>query len=349
MTVYRTDPLRDARWAEFLRRHTHASVFHTPGWLEALRRTYGYEPIVLTTCPPGAEFTNGLAFCRVHSWLTGRRMVSLPFSDHCEPLVDSMERLGCLLDSLQRDAAKENWKYIEVRPLSCHVNGSEAGTGFQPVKTFWRHKLDLHPDLDELFSNFHKDSVRRAIRHAERLALTYEEGTSESLLRKFYHLLLLTRRRHRLPPQPLDWFRNLVDCLGDGIQIRVVSKDGQPAASIITLHYKNSVVYKYGCWDTKFRSLRGTALLFWKTIQEAKNNGADEFDLGRSDCDQPGLIAFKDHWGTVRSTMTYWRYPAGPSESPGESWKMQIARKLFAGLPDAFLATAGKFLYRHVG
>lgn len=276
-------------------------------------------------------------------------MVSLPFSDHCEPLVDSMEHLGCLLSSLQRDAAKENWKYIEVRPLSCHVNGPEAGTGFQPVRTFWRHKLDLRPDLGELFSNFHKGSVRRAIRNGERRALTYEEGTSESLLRKFYHLLLLTRRRHRLPPQPLDWFRNLVNCLGDGIKIRVVSKDGQPAASIITLHYKNSVVYKYGCRDTKFRSLGGTALLFWKTIQEAKNSGADEFDLGRSDCDQPGLIAFKDQWGTIRSTMTYWRYPAGPSKTGDESWKMQIVKKLCAGLPDAFLAAVGKFLYRHAG
>ena len=43
------DPIRDPRWPELLNRHPGATVFHTPGWLEALRRTYGYEPGVLTT------------------------------------------------------------------------------------------------------------------------------------------------------------------------------------------------------------------------------------------------------------------------------------------------------------
>ena len=36
--------------------------------------------------PPDEPLENGFLFCRVESWLTGRRLVSLPFSDHCEPL-----------------------------------------------------------------------------------------------------------------------------------------------------------------------------------------------------------------------------------------------------------------------
>ena len=35
------DPLADARWDELVERHPRASVFHTRGWLEALKRTYG--------------------------------------------------------------------------------------------------------------------------------------------------------------------------------------------------------------------------------------------------------------------------------------------------------------------
>ena len=87
--VYAIDPLRDARWPEFICRHPNASVFHTRGWLRAIQTTYGYEPIVFTTSAPSAEgLTNALLFCIVRSWLTGRRLVSLPFSDHCEPLVE---------------------------------------------------------------------------------------------------------------------------------------------------------------------------------------------------------------------------------------------------------------------
>src|SRR5437764_1903006 len=86
--VHQIQPLRDTRWDGFLKRHPRASVFHTTAWLEALRRTYGYEPVVYTTTPSGLDLTNALVFCRVESWLTGRRLVSLPFADHCEPLLD---------------------------------------------------------------------------------------------------------------------------------------------------------------------------------------------------------------------------------------------------------------------
>src|SRR5688572_17255493 len=41
------DPLTDDRWPDFLERHPRASVFHSRGWLEALKRTYRYDPIAL--------------------------------------------------------------------------------------------------------------------------------------------------------------------------------------------------------------------------------------------------------------------------------------------------------------
>src|SRR5215467_14482639 len=85
---YQLDPIKDLRWAALVEKHPHASVFHSVAWLQALRNTYGYEPVVFTTSPPHAELTNAMVFCRIESWLTGRRLVSLPFSDHCEPLCD---------------------------------------------------------------------------------------------------------------------------------------------------------------------------------------------------------------------------------------------------------------------
>src|SRR5213594_1479598 len=100
--AHRIDPLADPRWVEFVERHPRASVFHTPGWLETLRRTYGYEPVAYTTASPGAELTNGVVLCRVASRITGRRMVSLPFSDHCEPLVEGPEERKELFSYLRR-------------------------------------------------------------------------------------------------------------------------------------------------------------------------------------------------------------------------------------------------------
>jgi lipid II:glycine glycyltransferase (peptidoglycan interpeptide bridge formation enzyme) len=346
MMTYRVNPLQDARWQRFSLEHPSASIFHTPAWLEALRRTYGYEPVVATTCAPGRELTNGIVYCRIKSRLTGRRLVSLPFSDHCEPLTNEADGREHLLSSLQRDVEKENLLYVEIRPLASDL---ECQPGFGEGKKYWFNQIDLGPSLDELFRRFHKDSVQRKIRRAEREALSCEEGRSESLLRKFYHLLLLTRRRHQLPPHPYNWFRNLIDCLGDRIKIWLASKDNQPIASILTLHHKDTLVYKYGCSDASFNQLGGTQLLFWRTIQQAKHQGVREFDLGRSDYDNPGLVTFKDRWGSTRSQLTYWRYPAPPVENHRPHWSMRLGKQVLAHMPDSLLIAAGNLFYKHVG
>ncbi len=160
MPVYQIDPTRDERWDEFLQKHTNASIFHTRGWLEALRQTYDYKPIAFTTSPPGSPLTNGLAFCGISSWLSGARLVSLPFSDHCTPLVQSPDELTVLLAYLQEKRDAEKWSYIEIRPTDSDVARRRS---FWKSKSFFFHKLDLRPSLDEIFQNFHRDCVQRKI------------------------------------------------------------------------------------------------------------------------------------------------------------------------------------------
>jgi len=345
VSVHKIDPLQDPRWRHFSLEHPSASVFHSPAWLEALRRTYGYEPLVLTTSPPGRELTNGLVFCRINSRLTGRRLVSLPFSDHCEPLLDGPEDTAEMLCSLEGLVAEESLNYVELRPVNANFEGVPA---FGKANESWLHRIDLRPPADQLFHSFHRDCVQRKVRRAEREALSYEEGRSESLLQQFYHLLLLTRRRQQLPPHPLNWFRNLIGCVADGLKIRVACKDGQPVASVLTLCHKDVLVYKYGCSDARFSQCGGMQLLFWRAIEEAKKEGLQEFDLGRSDCDNPGLVAFKDRWGSSRSRLTYWRCPAPDLANPQPGWTMRVAKQMFAHMPDGVLTAAGKLLYRHV-
>jgi len=346
--VFHLDPIQDARWDEFLERHPQASVFHTPGWLEALRRTYDYEPCVVTTAAPGEKLRNGIVYCRVKSWLTGNRAVSLPFADHCQPLVESEESLAVLITALREEQARAKWKYLELRPLT--ANGHpEKGTCFGESAKFHFHTLDLWPNLDALYRGLHKSCMQRKIQRAEQEGLVYEEGRAEPILAKFYHLLLLTRRRHHLPPQPQGWFRNLLECMGDRASIHLVSKDGQPIAGILTLFHQQTLVYKYGCSDSRFHRLGGMPLLFWKAIQEGKRLGAKEFDLGRSEIDNPGLAAFKGHLGAACSTLTYFSYPPQVSSNPASGWKMKVVRNTFGWLPDTLLITVGRLLYRHVG
>src|SRR5438132_5056710 len=137
VAVYTLDPLQDARWPGFLARHPSASIFHSRGWLDALRRTYGYQPIAYTTSSPTEELANGLVFCRVDSWLTGHRLVSVPFSDHAEPLVGSEGALKPMLEALERDLRRQKWKYVEIRPLRRAV---EDVAGFAQASVFHSHR-----------------------------------------------------------------------------------------------------------------------------------------------------------------------------------------------------------------
>jgi Acetyltransferase (GNAT) domain len=347
--VYRIDPLSDPRWMPFVEQHPRASVFHCPAWLRALLQTYGYSTVAYTTSDPGGKLGNAAVFCRVESWLTGRRLVSLPFSDHCDPLVDSEEDSAALRSALEEDAASFGFGYIEVR-LSRPV---EFRAPWLPVSTFALHQLHLQPDLETLFCNLHKDSIQRKIRRAERERLNYDEGATGSHLDSFYRLFAITRQRHGLPPPPRRWFENLIACFGDALKIRISLRERRPVAAILTVCHKGTMFYKYGGSDVRYNNLGGTCMLLWAAIKEAKITGLRRFDLGRSDPDQAGLITFKDRWGASKSLLTYSRYVRTPNSAlalvPLTGPKAMPAKRVMAHLPTSVLNAMGRLLYKHVG
>jgi hypothetical protein len=347
--IHRINPLEDSRWPELLESHPRASIFHTVEWLNALRLTYGYEPRVLTTSPPGLPLRNGIVLCRVDSWLTGRRLVSVPSSDHCEPLVrDSADRCA-VLSGIEKDLRRERLKYVDF-----HSDVEFPTSLFRSTNAYCFHELDLRPELANLLKNCHKNSIQRKIRRAGREGLSYERGRSLPLLKVFLQLYALTRRRHRLPPQPEIWFRSLIACFGPNLTIRVACKDRLPVAATLTIRYKDSLVYKYGCSDARHHNLGGTPLLFWKMIEEGKSEGAKTLDLGRSDLQNTGLITFKDRLGAAKSTLTHSRFavslqPVKVDKLTSLPWARALDRHLLTRLPDQALYLVGHLLYPHAG
>ncbi len=330
-----------------MKSHPRSSIFHTAGWLEALHRTYGYEPIVFTTSPPRAELQNGLVFCQVKSWLTGCRLVSLPFSDHCDPLVDDEYEMNTLLSVAEERLRQKRFRYIEIRPVHPLL---AVGDRFQSSNQHCLHRIDLTRDLDTLFRNCHKSSTQRKIVRAQKEKLAYEEGRSKAHLDIFYRLLLLTRQRHKLPPQPRKWFQSLIDCLGESLKISIALKGKQPVASIITLQHKDTILYKYGCSDARFNNLGGMHLLLWRSIEEAKSQRLRVMDLGRSDSEAAGLVIFKDRWGSSRSMLPYFRFSVtDKGQFVSKGWKERAAKHLLSHVPDRILTFVGDAIYRHIG
>ncbi|MGB9312014.1 MAG: GNAT family N-acetyltransferase, partial [Candidatus Acidiferrales bacterium] len=224
-----------------------------------------------------------------------------------------------------------------------------ADAGFQPAGQYFLHVLDLRPDLETLFGSFDKDSVQRRIRRADRAGLVEKCGTSEDLLREFYDLFVLTRGRHHLPPPPLAWFQNLIQCQGKALEIRMAYKDDCPIAAILTLRFRETCYFKYGCSNARFNKFGATPWLLWRAISIAKSSGALAFDLGRTRQDNSGLLAFKNHWVRRHQRLIYWRFPGGPSLDSANGWKLKIASRVFSCMPNRLLAVSGRLVYRHIG
>jgi lipid II:glycine glycyltransferase (peptidoglycan interpeptide bridge formation enzyme) len=244
---------------------------------------------------------------------------------------------------------RRNWKYVEVRPTSPIFEAIGDHAEFRPSKRYVLHKVDLHAESADVFKNFDKDSIQRRIRRAGRAGLVEKCGRDEAMLRDFYALLVTTRRRHHVPPQPYLWFRNLVKCFGEALEVRVAYKDQTAIAAILTLRFKHSVYYKYGCSDTSFNHLGATPLLMWNAISSAKSMAAQEFDLGRTDEDNIGLIAFKDKWGARSQPLVYSRFSGSTPSVGGEEWKLKVVKQVCSCLPERVLAAAGTLIYRHIG
>src|ERR1035437_4478221 len=148
--VYQVHPLRDPRWAELVGNHTGSSVFHTVQWLEALRRTYGYQPVAYTTSPPGVAMEDGLVFCQVTSWINGRRLISLPFSDHCECLLNRAADEQVFISALEQTLRREKLRYVEIRTMQPIAGATSL---CRSTHSYCFHQIDLRPDLTKLFGN----------------------------------------------------------------------------------------------------------------------------------------------------------------------------------------------------
>jgi CelD/BcsL family acetyltransferase involved in cellulose biosynthesis len=335
------DPVTDRRWRDLVQRDPRASAFHTPEWLDALRRTYGFAPVVYAADPANGDLTSAIPFCGVASWLTGRRLVSLPFSDHCDPLVEDAAQLATILGHAAGEARRHGWRYVQIRPRT-------TGLGVVPFEldeSNYHYALDLRPDAEAIFNGI-KKQTRYDIRRAERGTLRHVVGRDDEFVGAYFRLHVMTRSTQGVPPQPLAWFRNVARCLGDMVDVHLLLDDGRPIAGLFTILFGDQLMWKYSASDPVRDRLGMGKSLAWQSIRRAKERGATTLDMGRCETANVGLAQFKERWGAARADLGYFRYPAPVrSRSPRIT---AAARLVVQRLPSPVLAVAGRLAYRHV-
>jgi CelD/BcsL family acetyltransferase involved in cellulose biosynthesis len=343
--VITLDPLADERWADLVERAPDATMFHHPAWLRLLRDSYRYE--LTACCVDGSDGTlvAGLPIAEVASRLTGRRLVALPFSDLCPPLVapgpapGAGPALAGALDTLRR----RHGVALEVRGTGGALEGAPPGDRFH------HHLLALEPDVAAVERRFAKPQVARGVRRALREGLTTELRTDKAALESFYVLHTGTRRRLGVPTQPRRFIRGFEALFDQGLGfVLLVHRGDRPVAAAVFLTFRDVLTYKYGASDERFLAARPNNLLFMEAIRWGCEHGMRTLDFGRTHWHQEGLRAFKLAWGAEERELRYRNL--GGATAPGRS--AQIERWLGAAIrrsPPLAGRVIGEVLYRHAG
>ena len=345
MQIETINPKREPAWEEFVHSSPEATVFHTTAWANVLNETYGFSPRYLIARNGAAEIIAGVPFVETR----GRRLVSLPFSDNCAPLLPSGAAAEAFIAAVKDVVVSSGAKSVELRGGSKHVE--LVSQGFQESSAFVQHVVPLTGSLEEIEARCHP-SVRRGVRRAERSGVTVRRSTSEEDMRRFFLLQTLTRKKLGLLPQPWRFFETIHRHFlqkGAGY-VLLAEHEGSVIGGDVLLLFRGTLVDKFSASDPRFLNLRPNNLLHRSAIELGLALGCDSLDLGRSDIDAEGLRRFKSNWGAAERPMPYYHYPSLPAASAVATATSLPRRVLAFGVrfaPLWALRRAGAVLYRY--
>jgi len=282
-----------------------ANIFHSSAWARVIADTYGYEPDYFLG--EGLRGRCVVPMMEVRDFLHRRSGVGLPFSDAVPALGDRGQVRAETLDALVDFATRRKWRSIEIRD-SLGIPGMRKRVGYV------QHTAVLDKGIEAVRESLH-DSIRRNIRKAERLGVKVRSSRDLEAMEGFYRLHCLTRRKHGIPPQPINFFRNLwreLITAGFGF-VTCAFHSGRLVSASVFLLFGSTATYKYGASLESHHLLRANHLVMWRSIENCIQEGYRIFSLGRTDIGQNGLIRYKDGWGAEACPCPY-------TVSGGRTW-----------------------------
>src|SRR5947207_32494 len=149
------DSETDARWDDYVNLHLGGLIYHLSAWRQVLVSTFGYESYYVATQNGSAHrFEGALPLMLASSRLTGRRLVSLPFTGHCTPLLANSS-LEQLVHFLARRCP--GFRYLELRLLGTATGVPDI---LENCSRYVTHRLDLQPGQARIFKIGCSESIK---------------------------------------------------------------------------------------------------------------------------------------------------------------------------------------------
>ena len=338
------NPLQERDWNNLILKFDEYSFFHSKEWARLLVDTYKFRSAYYTVFENG-ELKAVIPIMEVKSWITGKRSVSLPFSDYCEPLYNKSGLSQILSNEIIKNLKIQKNKYIEFR-TSKDLYPFET----KQYRRDLRHILKLDKNESDLLKQC-SENTKRNLKIAVKEKLSLKIQNDENGIRIFYDMMCETRKKHGLPPQPFSFFQNLLELIikkGQG-DILFAIRNEDYISGAIYLKFGKKLLYKYGASFPRYLKFRGNHFVMWEAIKKYKAEGYEEFDFGETDFEQEGLKRFKRGWNSDELSIYTTRYNLNEKKYISLSPLTQgFHTKIFSHLPIFILKIIGNKLYRHI-
>ncbi len=333
--------------------HPLGSVYHHTAFGRVISTTFPHaEPYYVALIDTEGRCLGGMALFLIKSWLTGTRFVSIPWACYGDPLVSSSEELMVLIEAIEELAKQVKASYVEIRAYrATHLI---AATSMVPAYRDKSHSLDLTKGLPAVWNGFHKDSIRKRIRRAERSGIEVHVATSEEEVMAFYQAFVENRRQLGLPPQKPEYFQNIWRYMGScGLaQFWIARIGGAFAGGQCCFRHRDMIILNYIAVEESRRSDGVGQYLYWAPIRAAAENGLKTVNLGKVPAHSRGLLCHKQAWGgvEVETPVFYYPRPMGISSYESDQQLSYRAMRLFwRRVPARLSRIASQFFYRHTG
>jgi len=348
------DPIKDPRWDKFVQNHPFGWIVHLSGWKTVIESSFPhikghYLALIDTT---DNEIRAALPLFEVRSWLTGNRMVSIPFATISDPLINTSYEMEKLFEHAIELMNSLEIPSIEIRSLmsSLLINDKRL----ERLCFFKHHFIELKGNLEDLHKAFHPNHVKRGIKRAIKSNLSFRSAENEEDLLGFYKLYAKTRKKHGLPPQPFIFIKMLWDIFfpSKNFQLLFAEKDGQALAAMILFKFKGRVSVDFQVSDETYLEFRPNHFLYWEAIKLTYSEGFKIFDFGRTSPNNEGLMQFKSYWGTEVVDLPQFFYPKEVSNKYLEwetSTGYKFIQKLCKNSPEPIFQLLARLCYRHLG
>lgn len=272
---------RQAAWDDFIAHQPHVSFLQSWAWGE-MQKILGvpYERLVVDTGQPQAA---ALVLTRRIPW--SKSWLYIPRGPIFSTRLPDAEQWSLMQREFDRLAKEQDALFVRCDPawpataasLLTAPGWKQAERDVQPRATVI---IDLTKSDEELLGAMHQ-KTRYNIRLAEKKGVQVRFGTEVSDLEIFLGLKHQVEERSAFRYHPEAYYRAMHQALGTAgmFVVAIAEHDGTPLAAHLLISFAGTTTYVHGASASSKRHLMAPHLLQWTSMQWARQQGAQWYDL----------------------------------------------------------------------